>query len=496
MPHGSPHSAGDATAGTASAEAARCPVDHSAQRAQTVIPETALTGPKIPVPLQLAILRKRPTKFADWCRNRYGSRYKVSIMPNSRLYMLSDPDEVRAMFMAPRDVIHTGNSNHAIEKFTGQSGLAWLDEDEHKVRRKQLMPSFKGTSLKRIEASINARIQRDIAAWPREQALWVHPRAHIFTMEVIREVIFGKMVPSRWPELFEVLMKMMRVNRRPAGIIMPHRMRPAVVRALAAIPPVGLGHFIEHRKRADALIAEAVKERMDAGELGDDMLSLLLGITHEDGSLLSASEMRDEMMTIFLAGTETVAASVSWALEFLSLEHEVRSRLIAEIEEGTSDTYLTAVIYEVLRMRPPLTHIITREVVKPIEIGGVRYEPGARLWANAYLVNHDPSRYPEPHLFRPERFLGVNPGNHTWIPFGGGATRCLGDRIAMVELKAVIREVLMTCELQRVNPRPAELHGRGIVLVPDTGARLVLRPRVRKPEPVNSDEQQAACPTR
>ncbi|WP_024802965.1 cytochrome P450 [Nocardia sp. BMG51109] len=469
-----------------------CPVDHggsprnsSAATEQpapsTAVPATSLPVSRMPMTLQLLLLFQRPGLFVTRCRRLYGSRVRVKFRPGPPVFLLSDPEDIKAIFLAPRDVLHTGRSNQPIEKFTGQSGLAWLDEDEHKARRKLLMRSFKGDALERIGESVRTMAEDHVATWPRNKPAALHPYVHRFTMEVIREVIFGRVVPSRWNEMSKVLLECLNYNQRTASVIMIHRLSPRTLRILRAIRPLGLDKFLKDRERAEALIAEAVEERMNRGDLGDDMLSVLLGITHDDGSPLSAKEFRDEMMTVFLAGTETTAAAVCWALEHLSRSPADLARLVAEIEEGSDDTFLTAVVHEVLRLRPPTPQIVPREVVKPIEIGGVRYEPGTLLWASGYLLNRDPVRYPEPDEFRPERFVNVKPGAHTWIPFGGGHTRCLGDRIAITEMKAVLRAVLSTYELSAADTKSARPRSRTVVIIPDQAARLMLRPKRKMP---------------
>ncbi|MDT3398007.1 cytochrome P450 [Streptomyces sp. B1866] len=465
----------------AAAAAGGCPVDHSALTTQqSVVPASSLGGPEGAPMLQALKYFRNSSKFMTECRERYGSRFRINIVPGKEIYAISDPDEVKTIFLAPRDVLHTGNGSEVIEKFTGQTGLAWQDEDEHTARRKTLMPSLKGDALQRIETSATALARKAVASWPRNKVVSLHPYVHRFTTEVIREVVFGKVVPSCWQELFDGLMDMMDFNRRKASMIMLHRVKPRTIRLLRALRPLGVHDFLKARERVDELIAQAVKERLDSGDLGDDMLSVLLAVRNEDGSPLSGVELRDELMTMFLAGTETTAAAICWALEFLSREPAVLDRVMAEMAEGESDAYLTAVVHEVLRLRPPTPQIIPREVMKPIEVGGVRYEPGMLLWPSGYLVNRDPARYPEPDEFRPERFLNVKPGSYTWIPFGGGHIRCLGDRIAIFEAKTMLREVLTACELRRPDPRPETPRNRTVVLVPEHGTRLELRPRNRK----------------
>ncbi|MGI8331401.1 cytochrome P450 [Actinomadura scrupuli] len=474
----------------ATASADRCPVDHAAgstppeaaARPQTVIPATTLPGPQTPQLLQVFTHWKRPVVFMERCRQRYGSRFALSRgFPPRPMYVLTDPEDVKQIFLAPNDVLHTGRSSAMIEKFIGHTGLAWLDEDEHKVRRKLLMPSMHGTALQRLAPLIAEMAARDVARWPRGEVTSLHPFSYRFTLNVIREVIFGSAPPKRWEEFLDTWLTMMRFANRPAALLMYQRMSPAKIRLMKAIRPLGYHAFLKHRAHADALMAEYIEERRNSGEAGDDMLSVLLRITHEDGSPLSDVELRDEMMTIFLAGTETVAGALSWAFLHLSHEPAVCERLLAEIEAGEGDAYLTATVQEVLRVWPSIPQIIAREVMKPIEIGGVRYEPGSFLWASAYLMHHDPAVYPDPDEFRPERWLGTKPGAYSWIPFGGGRIRCLGAEIAILEMKAVLREVLTQCELRPVGPQLEKPRSRVVIVIPRKGARVELRPRSKAP---------------
>jgi cytochrome P450 family 135 len=470
----------------ADAAAAPAPADHTAGAAPApaarAIPASEL--PQVPMhPLkQIRNYWKRPAGFMEECRNRYGRRFAVSIrLPVLPLYVICDPDDLKQVFLAPADVLHTGNGSATLEKYMGRSGLAWLDEDEHKVRRRYLMPTMHGKALKRIEATVEEQVRTQVASWPRERVTALHPYTHRLTLEVIRGVIFGDAVPACWGELSGLLTRMMAFNDKMTSPLRLHEMPPKLVRALIAYRPSGLHRFLKLRAQVDALLAGAVAERRASGVRGDDMLSVLLEITHEDGSPLSMREMRDEMMTIFLAGTETTASALAFTFEFLSRETAVRQRLVAEIDAGQSEDYLTAVVQEALRIRPPLPQIILREVMKPIEIGGVRYEPGMVLWPSAHLLHHDPDLYPEPHAFRPERWLDTKPTAYTWIPFGGGRIRCLGADVALVEMKAVIRGVLTRYELHRDDPVQEPIRSRIVTIVPARGGRVELR--ARTPEP-------------
>ena len=206
---------------------------------------------------------------------------------------------------------------------------------------------------------------------------------------------------------------------------------------------------------SDALIYETIDERRaDGGEAHerDDVLAMLLSARHEDGSPMAPVELRDELMTLLVAGHETTASELAWAFERLARTPDVLERLSAEIDSGDGEAYVTATVYETLRRRPVLPNAAPRLVMEPVEVGGWRYEPGVCLIADAYLLHHDPDVYPDPYAFRPERFLDEQPGTYTWIPFGGGRRRCLGASFAMLEMKIVLRAVLAQNEL--VPPLP------------------------------------------
>ena len=184
---------------------------------------------------------------------------------------------------------------------------------------------------------------------------------------------------------------------------------------------------------------ELIDERRGSDEERDDVLAMLLAARHEDGSPMSSQELRDELMTLLVAGHETTASELAWAIERLARSPAVRARLVEEIDAGEEDAYLTATIQETLRRRPVLPNTAPRLVMRPTEIGDWTYPAGVCLAANAYLVHHDPEIYPDPYAFRPERFLEEPPGTYTWIPFGGGRRRCLGASFALVEMKVVLR---------------------------------------------------------
>ena len=235
--------------------------------------------------------------------------------------------------------------------------------------------------------------------------------------------------------------------------------------------------FVRLREESDALIYELIEERRREDGERNDVLSMLLAARHEDGSPMSEQELRDELMTLLVAGHETTASELAWGFERLTRSPAVLARLAAEIDSEDGDEYLTATVQEILRRRPVLPNTAPRLVKQPVNIGGWDYPPGVCVVANAYLVHHDPEIYPDPYAFRPERFLEEQPGTYTWIPFGGGRRRCLGASFALVEMKIVLQAVLSRCEVRPGTDGVEVSRRRAITVSPNRQATTVLHDR-------------------
>jgi cytochrome P450 len=244
--------------------------------------------------------------------------------------------------------------------------------------------------------------------------------------------------------------------------------------------------FLQTRAEADTMIFDLIDRRRAEDEERDDILSMLVGARHEDGTPMSHQELRDELMTLLVAGHETTASELAWAFERFAREPGVVKRLHEEIDAGSGDEYVTATIQETLRRRPVLPNAAPRLVKQPIEVGGWTYPEGVCLVANAYLIHHDPSIYPDPYAFRPERFLDDSPGTYTWIPFGGGRRRCLGASFALQEMKVVLKAVMSRFDVAPARPQLELTRRRAITISPGRSAEVVLHARTpaSRPAPV------------
>jgi cytochrome P450 len=432
--------------------------------------DTLPPGPQTPALLQTIANWNRPTSYLERARARYGKRFTVRLLGLPPAVMVSDVAEIKEILTAPPDVLHPGEGARILEPVVGPNSVILLDEAPHMRQRKLLLPSFHGERMQALAGLMGELAREEIAAWPRERELALHPRLQKITLEIILRAVFGLRRGAQLAELRELLTKLLAFSESPLSLMPP--------------PPPVLARIGPHARmqqvsaRVDELIYALIDERRSApDEQAGDVLALLLSARDEGGNPMSAQELRDELMTALVAGHETTASQLAWALVALARSPRVQARLFAELDAGEDEEYLNATIAEVMRLHPVLPNAEPRLVCKPVEIGGVRYPPGVVLFVSAYLVHHDPDVYPDPYAFRPERFIGVSPGTYTWLPFGGGRRRCLGASFAQVEMRIVLKELLARCEVRTLSQADEGTRRRSITLSPARGARVVLSAR-------------------
>jgi cytochrome P450 len=439
-------------------------------------PRSALPpGPSMPAALQMVGFWTRPLSFMDRCRERYGKRFTIKLPLTPPFVMLADPDEVKQVFTAPPDVLHPGEGARVLEPIVGANSVILLDEGAHMEQRKLLLPAFHGERMERLTGLMEEVTAAEVAAIPRGAPLSLHPQMQELTLKIILRAVFGLDPGARFDALCRRLQSMLAFGDRPISM-MPPRPGSLIERTVERVPPVA--GFMRTQEEVDEILFALIRERRAEGAERDDVLAMLLEATHEDGSPMSEQEIRDELLTLLVAGHETTATTLAWAFERLVREPAVLERLVAEVDAG-EEAYVTATIQETLRHRPVLPNAAPRLVAKEITVGDWTYPPGCSLVANSYLIHHDPEIYPDPQAFRPERFLDNPPGTYTWIPFGGGRRRCLGASFAMLEMKVVIRTLLSTCELQDCGEGVEVAQRRNITVRPARGGRVVLGERER-----------------
>jgi cytochrome P450 len=428
-------------------------------------------GPPYPAAVQGIGFWTRPLAFLERCRARYGKRFTIRLPLAPPFVMLTEPEQLKQVFTAPADVLHPGQGARVLEPVVGSNSVILLDGGAHMEQRKLMLPAFHGEKMARLSGLMAEVAEREVASWPREGPIELHPRMQRLTLEVILRAVFGLEPGPRLDALREGLAAMLAFGDRYVSLL-PVPAESLAARVLERVGPFAT--FLRLQEQTDELLFELIHERRREEGESDDVLAMLLAARHEDDSPMSDQEVRDELLTLLVAGHETTASSLGFAFEHLPHRPDVLHRLRDEIESDDGDAYITATIQETLRRRPVLPNSAPRLVMQPIEVGGWTYPTGVCLVPNAYLVHHDPAIYPDPYAFRPERFLDASPGTYSWIPFGGGRRRCLGASFAMLEMKLVLRAVLGGCELRPTGDGFEVARRRNITIRPGRGAVAVL----------------------
>jgi len=443
-------------------------------------------GPKSPALIQAVGYWTRPLAFIEHCRKRYGPRFTIRLPASPPFVMLTRPDDVKKVFTAPPDVLAPGRGARVLEPVVGSTSVILLDGDAHMEQRRLMLPAFHGERMERLAGLVQAVAEREVTNWSCERPVELHPRMQQLTLEIILRAVFGLETGPRLDALRARLGHMLAFGDKPISLLpLPIDSRRA--RLLVRVGP--FASFWRQRQDADELIFEQIEERRreqrenpESHADRDDVLAMLLEARHENGTSMSADELRDELLTLLVAGHETTASALAWAFQCLAADRRAVARLRDEIDaDGAQSAYLLATIYETLRHRPVLPNAAPRLVLEPFELGGVMYPPGVCLVPNAYLLHHDPARYPDPYVFSPQRWLEEDgsvrkPGTYEWIPFGGGRRRCLGASFALLEMKIVLRAVLGARELRPVTDHPEPPRRRNITIRPARGGTAWLVP--------------------
>jgi cytochrome P450 family 135 len=403
----------------------------------------------------------RPWDFMERCAARYGDMFTLRLAGERPWVMVSHPDAVQEVFTGPPELLHAGEGNRILLPVVGANSVLLLDEDAHREQRRLLMPTFRGNHLASYADTMTAVAQAEIARWPRGKPVRLHPPMRALTLEVILRAVFGLSEGERLDQLRAELVRMLTTATRVFLLGLGSRhVRDAVTRRLL--------------RGVDRLLYAEIDERRRTGDLDErgDVLSILLQARHEDGQSMSDVEIRDELVTLLLAGHETTATALAWAVERLVRHPEHQARLTEEIHAGEHQ-FRDAVVKETLRLRPVLS-VVGRRLKAPMQIGGVRLPAGVTVVPSIYLMHRRPDIYPDPERFRPERFLEQHAGTYTWIPFGGGVRRCLGAAFAEYEMRIVLATLFDSCKLRPTDERPEPVRRRGITHVPGRGATVVL----------------------
>ncbi len=420
-------------------------------------------GPRWPVLVQSAGLLRFRHWFHPYLHRRYGDVFTVRLVPGGRpLVFFTRPEHAKEIFAGDPEVFHAGKANAILGPIMGEHSLLLQDSGEHKRARKLLMPAFNGQALRGYEALVTELAREEVGRWSPGQEFRALDRMNALTLEVILRVVFGVTDEARLAEL-----------------------RPRVNATVDISPAVLLGwgypklqrfgpwkRTVQNQHELDRLIYAEIRERRRAPDLHErtDVLSRLILVRDgEDGTdALDDTELRDQLVTLLLAGHETTATALAWALHELGRHPDLLARSREAARTG-DDAWLDAVLKESMRLHPVIPMVV-RTLMKPATVGGWDLPAGATVGPSIIVSHGREDNHPDPEVFRPERFVGQNPPTNTWIPFGGGVRRCIGAGFSLMEGVAVLREVLTAYDVTAVgDDRPRV---RNITSVPRRGARI------------------------
>jgi cytochrome P450 len=421
-------------------------------------------GPRWPTFVQSVGLLRFRHRFVPWAHRRYGDIFTVNLLPGGRpLVLFTRPEHAKEIFAGDPEVFHAGKGNAILGPIMGEHSLLLQDSAEHKRARKLLMPAFNGHALREYESLVTELAREEVGRWRPGAELPALDRMNALTLEVILRVVFGVTDERRLAEL-----------------------RPCVNKTVDVSPAILLGwgwpwlqrfgpwkRTVANQHELDRLMYAEIRERRDAPDLAErtDVLSRLIRVQDEDDTL-SDIELRDQLVTLLLAGHETTATALAWALHEVGKDPEQRRRAREAAVSG-DDTWLEAVLKESMRLHPVIPMVV-RTLMAPATIGGVDLPAGATVGPSILIAHSREENHPDPEVFRPERFLGQNPPTNTWIPFGGGVRRCIGAGFSLMEGVAVLREVFTAYDVTAVGEDRPKV--RNITSVPRNGARIRLRP--------------------
>jgi cytochrome P450 len=412
----------------------------------------------------------RPLPFMQENREKYGDNFSVKFLTFERpMVMISDPAAIKALYMERSHGLPPGR-DIILTPIVGPRSLLVTEGADHLAHRKLMLPPFHGERMRSYQPQIEEIVDREIDSWPLGEEFPIHPRMQAITLEVILKVVFGVADGPRFERLREVLTRVLEETASPF----------AQLAGLASRRFGGRGpwaKFEKQLKEADDLLYAEIAEHRASGayEERDDILSLMMQARFEDGSEMSDSDLRDQLMTLLLAGHETTATALAWTFDLLLRHAGPMQRLRDSLEAGEDD-YLRAVISESLRLRP-VVPLAGRRLNADLVSDGLTLPAGTDVTPAIWLTHTRSDVYPEPFAFRPERFLDGGPDTYSWIPFGGGIRRCIGAAFAEFEMRIALREVMTRCELHKASPAPEKIGRRNITLSPRAGTPVVVTAR-------------------
>ncbi len=438
-------------------------------------------GLKTPALFQLINWIARPFEYLEEYTEKYGDIFTMRLFGFPPLVFIANPQGIKEIFSADAQCFDVGRTNDLARPILGDNSILLMDGTRHKRERKLLMPPFHGERVKSYGESICKITEQVASHWEIDQPFIARNASQEITLKVIMETVFGFSEGAKCEQLRSLLAQWLEITASPARSSFIFLKFLQI--DLGAWSP--WGNFIRTKQKIyDLLQAEIEDRRTNPEKLGNDILSLMLSVTDEDGQLMTDDQLKDELITLLVAGHETTATALAWAFYWLEKLPKVKEKLLQEIDrlgknpdpiEISRLPYLTAVCQETLRLYPIVPIAMARLAKQDVEIMGRKFESGTTFIPCIYSTHHREDLYPNSKQFKPERFLERQYTPYEFIPFGGGIRLCLGYALAMLEMKLVIASIISKYNLELADNKPIKPMRRGGTLTPSNGVPLVLK---------------------
>ena len=435
----------------------------------------------------LSLLQKfhwltNPLEILEKHEKIYGDIFTFPVAPRGiPQVVISNPEGIKKIFTADLKQLDSGKEAGVKPLFVGDRSLLALSGERHKRERKLLMPPFHGERMRAYGELICDLTEQVTSRWKIGETFSVRSSMQAISFQVILKAVFGLEDGPRYQELTQLLTQRLEGAKSIVRIIL--LLFPLFQKDWGPLSP--WGRLIRNERQIDQLIYAEIDERRSQPDTSrTDILSLMMAARDEDGKPMTDLELRDELITLLVAGHETTATSLAWAFYWIHHLPRVQEKLLQELDSlgekpDPNDIvklpYLNAVCQETLRIYPVTNFALPRVVKSPIKIMGYDFEPGTILSASIYLTHHREDLYPEPKQFKPERFLERQFAPYEYLPFGGGNRRCLGYAFAQFEMKLVLATVLSRWVLALADSKPVKPVRRGLLMAPSEGVRMVVK---------------------
>jgi cytochrome P450 family 135 len=425
-------------------------------------------GTRLPRLAQSALWALYPGALSRYCRRRFGPTFTLRPLGIGDVVVLTQPEAIGEVFTGDREVLRAGEANSVMGPIVGRHSLLTLDGERHIRHRRLVSPSFHGEAVRAYGERVAEIAAAEVDRWPVGREFPIRPRMQAITLEVILRTVVGVSDERRLARLRTLLRRITQVGVVEMWIVWayPHLIDHRAVRRLSTLRLL---------PEVDRLLYEEIAAHRASPDGREDVLGMLLAARDEDGQGLTDEELRDHLITLLVAGHETTTTALAWCFERLLRHPAAHARLQRELEEGQEERYLEAVLSETLRVRPVID-AVWRKLSAPVVVAGWLLPAGATVMPSIELVQHSDA-FADASVFRPERFLEGSSPQYTFIPFGGGARRCVGASFAMMEMRAIVRAVLERVSLRAPSARSERVKVHHITLVPARGGRVIVTGR-------------------